>query len=183
VSGPGAPREISNRLETQRLILRAPEERDLDGWADFVADEAATEFLGGVQSRNAAWRNLATEAGSWRLKGYGMYSVLDRQDGRCIGRVGPHWPEGYPALEVGWGIMPSHWGRGLALEAATAAIDTVFRELACDEILHLIDPGNLRSIRLARKLGARRGARELLPEPYACFTVDGWRLSRSIWCG
>lgn len=117
---------------------------------------------------------MATEAGSWRLKGYGMFSVIEKRTGRWIGRVGPHWPEGYP----GRGLLASHWGCGFATEAATAAIRIVFRDLDCTEIIHLIDPRNVRSIRLAERLGASRVGTEALPDPYHEFTVDRWRLLR-----
>ncbi|MEP4561115.1 MAG: GNAT family N-acetyltransferase, partial [Nitratireductor sp.] len=56
-------------------------------------------------------------------------------------------------LEAGWGVVPRVQGRGLAREAARAAIgwaETRFpgRPFAC-----LIDAGHVRSIRLARDLG------------------------------
>jgi RimJ/RimL family protein N-acetyltransferase len=177
------PGALAPRIETERLIVRAPEAEDLDDWALFLADPVATEYVGGTQSRGVAWRNLAMQAGSWRLRGYGMYSLIDKVGGSCIGRAGPHWPEGYPGLEVGWGLLPSYWGRGLALEAVRAIVDRVFIDLGCDEILHLIDPNNVRSIRVAERLGSRRGPREPLPDPYSQFIVDGWHLSRSVWSG
>lgn len=173
---------LGERLETERLLLRPPEEVDLDGWAALLADRQAAEFLGGPQSRASAWRHLAAEAGSWRLKGYGMFSVIEKASGRWIGRVGPHRPEGYPGLELGWALLPDQWGRGFAGEAAQATVDAVFRDMECDEILHLIDPANRRSIRLAERLGAVRGPRATLPPPYDRFTVDIWRTRRVAHC-
>ncbi|MGH8166339.1 MAG: GNAT family N-acetyltransferase [Woeseiaceae bacterium] len=172
---------IVQRIETERLLLRPPEEADLDGWEALQADPEAARFLGGPLSRGQAWRNMATEAGSWRLKGYGMFSVIEKQTGQWIGRVGPHWPDGYPGLEVGWAVLPSHWGHGFATEAATAAIRAVFRTLDCSEVIHLIDPQNLRSVTLAERLGASRVGAEKLPDPYDRFTVDRWRSLRSGW--
>jgi RimJ/RimL family protein N-acetyltransferase len=172
---------ISERIETARLLLRPPEEEDLDGWAALWADETATRHLGGIRSRGHAWRTMAMEAGSWRMKGYGMYSVLDRA-GAWLGRVGPHWPEGYPGLEVGWAILPAYWGRGIAAEAAAAAIRAVFQAEPAAQLCHLIDPANTRSVGLARRLGAANSGPQPLPDPYDKFTVDRWVLTRDSWC-
>ena len=172
---------IAERIETPRLLLRPPEQADLDGWAALAADPESTRFLGGIRSRGAAWQSMAAEAGSWRMKGYGVYSLLDRATGAWLGRCGPHWPEGYPGLELGWALMPAYWGRGLAAEAAIAAIHAVFQGSALAEIFHLIDPANLRSIDLARRLGAVHAGPQPLPDPFDAFTVDRWMLTRESW--
>jgi RimJ/RimL family protein N-acetyltransferase len=174
-------RTLTPRIETDRLLLRPPEEPDLEGWATLYADPEAARFIGGPQSRGGAWRHMATEAGSWRLKGYGMFSVIEKESGHWIGRVGPHWPEGYPALELGWSFLRSSWGRGFATEAARATIEAAFRDLDLSEIIHLIDPQNVRSVRLAERLGARKVGSEELPAPYQDFTVDRWSSRRSDW--
>ena len=69
-------------IETSRLILRPPIEEDLDGWAAFTADEEAVRYLGGPQPRETAWRFMAAMAGSWALKGFGMFSVVEKESGR-----------------------------------------------------------------------------------------------------
>jgi Acetyltransferase (GNAT) domain len=53
---------------------------------------------------------------------------------------------------------PSHvrnWGRGYALEAASAALQVPFEVLGWQRIISLIAGPNLRSIRLAERLGER----------------------------
>ena len=101
------------RLETARLTLRPPLLEDLDGWAEFQADEESTRWIGGVKSRSESWRGLMQVAGSWSLLGFGMFSVLERDTGRWVGRVGPLHPEDWPGDEVGWGIARDAWGRGV----------------------------------------------------------------------
>ena len=129
-------------LETDRLLLRPPIEADLDGWAELMADEESSRFIGGPQLRPAAWRGLASMAGSWALKGYGMFSVVEKASGRWIGRLGPWMPEGWPGTEVGWGLVPEAQGKGYAIEGSTAAIDWAFDTLGWTEVIHCIDPAN-----------------------------------------
>ena len=69
---------IGLTLETARLLLRPPIEADLDAWAGLMADEEAMRFLDGPGSRPIAWRRMAACAGMWALRGYGMFSVIER---------------------------------------------------------------------------------------------------------
>ena len=88
---------------------------------------------GGVKPRAEAWRGMATLAGSFVIRGYAMFSVIERTTGEWLGRVGPWFPEAWPGTEVGWGLKRSAWGRGYAFEAADACIDfalTVAAEIA-----------------------------------------------------
>lgn len=171
------------RLETARLILRPPLAEDLDGWAAFSADAEAMRFLGGPRSRAEAWRDLATMAGSWALKGFGMFSVIEKARGRWIGRLGPWRPEGWPGTEIGWGLARAAWGKGYALEGAAAATDWVFDHLGWTEVIHTIDPGNAASEALARRLGSIHRGPGRLPPPFENAPVDIWGQTAAMWRG
>ncbi len=72
-----------------------------------------------------------------------------------MGRVGLHFPEGWPDREIAWTLARPYWGRGFALEAARAALAHAFGPLDWQRAISLIDPDNRRSIRLAERLGER----------------------------
>jgi len=86
---------------------------------------------------------------------------------RCLGFAGlavPSFlPEMMPAVEVGWRLARDGWGRGLATEAARAALDEAFGPLGLASVISIIAEGNERSVRVADKLGMRRGADRLHP--------------------
>jgi RimJ/RimL family protein N-acetyltransferase len=168
-------------LETERLTLRRPIEADLDGWAAFMADATAQRFLGGPQPRPVAWRAMATMAGSWALKGYGMFSVIERATGKWIGRLGPWQPEGWPGQEVGWGLIPEAQGRGYAYEGATAAIDFAVHTLGWTHFIHCIDAENHPSATLATKLGSTNQGPGQLPHPYHEDRVNLWGQTADQW--
>lgn len=169
------------RIETGRLILRPPEEKDLDGWAAFMADPEASAFVGGLQSRPEAWRGMAAIAGSWMLKGFGMFSVIEKESESWVGRVGPLEPEGWPGPEIGWGIAREHWRKGYAAEAAAASIDWAFDALGWNRVIHCIAPANRGSIAVAERLGSRRLGEGRLPPPFEDHEVDIWGQSRTEW--
>jgi RimJ/RimL family protein N-acetyltransferase len=167
-------------LETERLILRCPQEADLDGFAEMMADPEAAKFLGGVIPRSAVWRGLATLAGSWVIRGYGMFSVVEKASGRWIGRIGPWFPEGWPGTEVAWGLRPSAWGKGYATEAAEACMDFAFERLGWEEVVHTIDPANAPSQAVAKRVGSRYLRPGRLPEPIS-LDLDVWGQTRAEW--
>lgn len=176
------PNEVATlRLETARLILRPPLREDFEPWAELIGDAVAARFIGGPQPRNGAWRSAMTMAGAWYLEGFAMFSVLEKASGRWVGRVGPWLPAGWPGTEIGWSIVPARWGRGYAVEAAAAAIDWAFDRLGWDEIIHVIDPENVASQRVAIKLGSRNRGRGRLPPPYDGHTIDIWGQTREEW--
>ena len=172
---------MQTRIETERLILRPTAAEDFDGWAELMGDAEASQYIGGPIPRAAAWRGMATMAGSWSLKGFGMFSVIERQSGRWVGRVGPWQPEGWPGTEVGWGLVRSAWGHGYAYEAAVATIDWTFDTLGWSEVIHCIDPANMPSQRLAERLGASDRGPGKLPPPFDHFPVEVWGQTREQW--
>jgi RimJ/RimL family protein N-acetyltransferase len=168
-------------LETARLVLRPPQSEDLDAWAAFGADEETMRHIGGVQSRSTAWRNMCAVLGAWTVRGFSMFSVIEKASGRWIGRLGPWQPEDWPGTEVGWGIAREMWGRGYATEGAAAAIDYVFDELGWSEVIHCIEPSNAASRAVAERLGSRVWRQDRLPAPFDAAVVDIWGQTRDEW--
>ena len=177
---------IGPTLETARLILRPPIQEDFDGFVAMGSEEETMRFLGGVKPPDAIWRQVATLAGAWSLLGYSMFSVIEKESGRWIGRLGPWQPGGesgnWPGTEVGWGLRASAMGKGYAQEGAIAAIDWAFDTLGWDEVIHCIDKDNTPSIALALRLGSKLQRRGVpLPAPIDDHTVDIYGQSRAEW--
>ncbi|MGZ5079804.1 MAG: GNAT family N-acetyltransferase [Usitatibacter sp.] len=152
-------------LETERLLLRPFRGSDLDAYAVMSADAEVMKYIGtGVTlNRNEAWRSIAAMLGHWQLLGYGMWALELRETGELVGRAGFLDPPGWPGFELGWLLGRNHWGKGYAIEAASAALRYAFEVLKRDRVISLIRPGNVRSIRVAEALGEKRvGETDLL---------------------
>ena len=172
---------MSIEILTPRLLLRPPLAEDLEGWARFHDDPVAMAFLGGLQHRHQAWRSLCSVAGSWALFGYGMFSVIERESGAWIGRIGPWCPANWPGTEVGWGILTAYRGKGLAYEAAAASMNFAIDKLGWTKIVHSIDPGNTSSIALAERLGSICEGPTQLPPPCEQMEVKLWSQTAQEW--
>ncbi|CAN5790913.1 GNAT family N-acetyltransferase [soil metagenome] len=141
-------------LETPRLILRSFEPEDFEAYAEICADPEVMQYLHGYpMTRLEAWRHMAMVIGHWHLRGYGFWAVEERSTGALIGRIGFNNPEGWPGFEVGWTLARSHWGLGLAVEGATAALNHGFGPMGRDHVISVIHPENARSIKVAERLG------------------------------
>ncbi len=141
-------------LETERTIMRGFGPADLDTVATWMNDPEVMRYLGGVQTRNGAWRSLATYLGHWQLRGYGLWAVERKSDGELIGRVGLWNPEGWPGIEVGWTFARRAWGQGYATECGAATQAWGWEHLPDQaRILSVIDPANAASRRVAERLG------------------------------
>lgn len=147
---------ISRELETERLRLRMMREEDLEVVAAMSADPEVMRYLsktGEPVSRAQAWRTIATVLGHWQLRGYGMWAIEEKASGLCVGRGGLWRPEGWPAMEVGWSLARAAWGKGYATEMAHAALKVAREELGAKHLISVIHPENVRSIRVAERLG------------------------------
>ncbi len=163
-------------LATERLTLRPFREADLDAYAAMCTDAEVMRFLnatGAILSRADAWRQMSMYLGHWELRGYGTWAVEERGSGDFVGRVGLHFPEGWPDRELGWTIARKVWGRGYASEAARGAIAHAFGVLGWSHLVSLIHPDNHRSARVAERLGYYgHGTAEILGMQLTMYRLD-----------
>jgi RimJ/RimL family protein N-acetyltransferase len=141
---------IAPTLTTARLTLRMPVLADFEHHAAFHASPRAA-WEGGAKSRKAAWGIWAGDVACWTLRGYGAFTVLHDQD--FVGEVGIYHPDHFPGPEFGWMVTGKAEGKGIAFEAATAALAWVRDTFDWPDITSIIDPGNARSIALGLRLG------------------------------
>ncbi len=141
-------------LETERLIMRAPSEADLDADTAFFATDAA-RFVGGPLRRDEVWRVFASLLGHWAVRGYGYWSVDEKDTGTYVGRIGLWFPEGWPEPEVGWTLLNHATGKGFATEAALTARSYAYDVLGWETAISLIDLDNTASKAVAKRMGAQ----------------------------
>ena len=155
------------QLETERLILRLPRLEDAEPFAELYQDPVAMEFIGGVHPAAADDPEFPVRMWleRWEKNGVGPLVAVRREDGVVVGRAGLHiwdtrtWtPASYEGAgehaqpELGWALVRAHWGHGYATEAARAARDWA-RSLGIERLISVIAPANIRSQRVAEKLG------------------------------
>jgi RimJ/RimL family protein N-acetyltransferase len=154
-------------LTTDRLTLRGHRRDDFPDSAAMWGDPQVTRYIGGrPQTTEEVWARLLRYVGHWTLLGFGYWVVRETATNRFIGEVGfvDYQRDITPALEgapeIGWVLAPGAPGQGFAIEAVRAILawgESHFG--ARTRTVCLIDPGNVRSIRVAEKAGYRELAR------------------------
>ncbi len=160
----------SLRLDTERLRLRPPTAEDAAALQALFADPEVMDGLGkaAVSTPGEARALVEGGIGGWRTDGIGPF-VIQTADGdrRVVGQAGlmifdtRGWtPSSWTAAgshaqpELGWALIRAHWGCGYATEAAAAIREWARRCRSIDRLVSLIAPDNVRSQRVARRLGA-----------------------------
>ncbi|WP_211767263.1 GNAT family N-acetyltransferase [Kutzneria sp. CA-103260] len=158
-------------LETSRLILRRWREEDVAPMAAVNADPEVMRWIrdGSVRDEPQTRGGIQAWESEWESQGFGLFAVEIRSTGELAGFTGlsvpDYFPEVLPAVEIGWRLGRSHWGQGLATEAAKAAVRFGFEERGLERIVSITQVGNDASERIITKLGMRP-ARETVNPTY-----------------
>ena len=139
-------------LKTERLFLRPPKMEDWSGYLALMTSERS-EFMGGPVSPRLAWGIFCHDVAQWPLMGHGALMMEDRNTGTCLGQVGIDAGPLFPETELGWFVYADAEGKGYAFEAAQTLRDWACSWDVAPTLVSYIDPDNLRSRRLAERLG------------------------------
>jgi RimJ/RimL family protein N-acetyltransferase len=147
-------------IETERLILREWRDADRAPFAAMSADPVVMEFLRALPTREGCDAWIDYQIAHQAKHGFCMWAVEARMTSAFIGAVGLLWV-GFeapftPAVEIGWRLARNGWGRGIATEAAQAALAFGFDRLGLDEIVAYAAAANEASQNVMRKLGMIR---------------------------
>ena len=96
-------------------------------------------------------------------------------DDVCIGMCGILRRETLPGPDLGYALLPEYTGAGLAEEATCAALEHARDVLHFPEMLAIVQPDNLASIKLLNKLGFAR-ADDLTPLSADGLALLGFRV-------
>lgn len=149
------------QIETARLVLRVPTLADATAFMGIFWDPEVVERKqvtlheppGGAE---LAHKNTDDMIRQWHTRGYGQWSVVERATEHVIGCVGLYHPQrSWPGVDLGWVIHRSRWGQGFATEAVRAAVAWAWENTRIEQIVSLIAPDDLRSIRVATKSDLR----------------------------
>jgi RimJ/RimL family protein N-acetyltransferase len=158
------------RLYKDRLCLRTPTPRDAEALYDLLADPEVMHELGkeSVSALEEARARIEEGIGGWRTDGLGPF-ILETAaaDRRVVGQAGlmifdtrgwtpSSWANAgsHAQPELGWALIRAHWGHGYATEAAAAIRDWAHDWRSIDRLVSLISSDNVRSQRVAERLGA-----------------------------
>jgi RimJ/RimL family protein N-acetyltransferase len=146
-----------SQLRTARLLLRRWRETDHAPFAALNADPTVMEYFPNRLTRAESDDLVARIETGFANRGYGLWALEVCATGQFVGFTGlavPSFNAHFtPAVEVGWRLARSAWGKGYATEAALASIAFGFRDAGLDEIVSFTSVANVRSRAVMERIG------------------------------
>jgi len=164
---PGPSEQL--RLYADRLCLRTPTPQDAEALHDLFADPEVMHGLGKdpVPALGETRAMIEAGIGGWRTDGLGPFILETAAHRQVVGQAGlmifdtrgwtpSTWANAgsHAQPELGWALIRAHWGYGYATEAAAAIRAWAYESRRIDRLVSLISPNNVRSQRVAERLGA-----------------------------
>ena len=161
-------------IETERLHIRPFDSADVGSIAAVYGDpEVMRHVCLGVLDRDGTVALLDQYRRTQDEHGFSTWAVVEQVSRAVIGDVGfgVYAPTGEP--ELGYTLASAAWGRGYALEAASACVDAAFAHLPFDRLVAKIEPENERSLRLAERLGMQPvGTVDIAGRPHLLLALE-----------
>ena len=145
-------------LETERLYLRELNQGDFDALCRMLKDPEVMYAYEGAFSDGEAHSWLDRQIRRYRMWGFGLWAVIEKETGALIGQCGltmQPWRD-TEVLEIGYLLCRAYWRRGYAAEAAEACRQYAFETLGAGEVCSIIRDTNTASQRVALQIGMER---------------------------
>ncbi|WP_420412822.1 GNAT family N-acetyltransferase [Roseibium sp.] len=149
-------------LETDRLICRAWQDKDLDPFAEMCADPEVMRYFPEPLTRATTAALIDRAKAKQEREGFCFGPVETKADGEFLGFVGLSIPVYEkplpfdPCVEIGWRLKRSAWGKGYASEAARAWLRFGFETIRLKEIVSFTSKTNLPSQKVMARIGMSR---------------------------
>jgi ribosomal-protein-alanine N-acetyltransferase len=136
-------------LHTHNIILRPLRPEDASAMFAYAHNVRTTQFT--------RWRSHTTLNDSRQFiaavldKELLMWAIVLSDSQRVVGECAVHVYTTYTEIECA--LLPEYWGQGIAYAALKELIDFSFQMLGIHHVQASIVSSNVRSIRLAQKLG------------------------------
>jgi RimJ/RimL family protein N-acetyltransferase len=155
-------------VRTGRLLMTPVQWSDLPDLQAIKADPMVFAImLGGVRTPHRAQEELAAEIRLWGARGYGIWAVRPLPGGPFLGLAGfMERPDGR-GIALRFGFWPDQQGRGVAREAAGAALNFGHDRARIERVVAVARETNFASRMVLGSVGMReRGV----------FQRDGYRM-------
>lgn len=144
---------------TERLIVRPFQHKDSHHFFLLLTHPMVNSSIGAFQFSShphlvkhflAQFSSAGEIAHSWLL-----YSIIARNDDQLIGGCGLKLNPNHMNAEIFYLLYPEYWGKGFAAEACRFLLDDAVHQYRLKNVYAFIMPENIRTQRVAKKLGFR----------------------------
>lgn len=140
-------------VRTGRLTLQPVTWRDMEDMVRLKADGGAFgQMLGGVCTRQQAEQEMADDIAFWACHKVGIFTI--RENGQFVGMTGIHDRPDGRGFGLRFALYPWASGRGIAREAANAALNFT-HDAGIRRVIAVAKETNLASRSILKGIGMR----------------------------
>ncbi len=169
-------------LETERLLIRETTLSDVDEFYELYKDPDMTKYMEGLfenpEDEKRYQKDYIDKV--YGLMGFGVWTLIRKEDKRIIGRAGYSVRNGFDEIELGFLVGKEFQKKGYCMEALRAILDYGRDVLQFERVQTLVKAENLVSIHICEKLGFEKiGEVDVEENIYGDGYNDGQRVSLS----
>lgn len=150
-------------FKSERLGFRNWRNEDLEEFVKLNSDEAVMEHFPKTLSQKEVEELIDKLRSHFAKNGFTYYAVEILERKEFIGMIGLAFQEYKtkftPAIDIGWRLKRTAWGKGYATEGAKRCIEYAFSELGITKIISVCTIKNNKSENVMKKIGmTKKGA-------------------------
>jgi len=143
-------------FETKRLLVRRYTEHDKDHFFSLNGNEEVMRYIRPVKTREECDEFLLQViAYSETEKLFGRWAVEDKLSKEFVGSFAIIPVEGKDQMQLGYSLLPEHWGKGYATELTIAGLHYVFTKTQINPVYAYTEERNTSSQKVLLKAGLR----------------------------
>jgi len=150
-------------FKSERLGFRNWRNEDLEEFEQLNSDEAVMEHFPKTLTKNEVEDLIKELKNHFSENGFTYYATEILETKEFIGMIGLAFQEYKtkftPAIDIGWRLKRSAWGKGYATEGAKRCLEYAFNELKISRIISVCTVNNNKSENVMNKIGmTKKGA-------------------------
>jgi len=141
-------------FETERLIVRHYNDDDANNFFLINSDPEVMRYIRPVRNRQDT--DLFFEEVIQYSKdnpAYGRMAAIERNSGAFVGSFAIIPLEKTVHMQLGYSLLPNHWGKGYATELVKRGLEYIFTHTSLDEIFAVTESSNKASQHVLLKSG------------------------------
>ncbi len=149
---------ILEGLTSERLYFRGLTKDDHQNFMPFFKDPEAMKYYHLNERPEVICENwISRQQDRYEKDGFGLCVLCDKENDIVVGQCGllKQFVDGKEELEVGYGLLPSQWGKGYATESARRCIKYAFDNNWSESVISIIDINNESSKHVALRNAMR----------------------------
>ncbi len=147
-------------FKSERLGFRDWTNNDLNEFANINANVEVMEHFPKLLTKKETAVFIDRLQNHYNRNGYNYFATEVLESGELIGFIGlafqDYLTDFTPAVDIGWRLKKSAWGKGFATEGAQKCLEYGFKKLNLQNIIATCTQKNTKSENVMKKIGMKK---------------------------